>query len=159
MSKIYKTVRLAYSAKVWIDHLIVCRERELKEEIKNGLLDKLETDIQNNYSEILDGISINVILKVSAGSVIEQAYRFCKTRNFTDDEWEEIQTRMDKTVVKENFQNENTVTPRIFLERNVLEGLEELRYKFKRNEPGKRLPKLSYIIKLVVFAFYSQLED
>lgn len=78
MARVYKTIRLAHEAKIWIDQLIVRRERELKEEIKNGLLDKLETDIQNHYSELLDGISFNLVLKVSAASVIEQAYRYCK---------------------------------------------------------------------------------
>ena len=159
MARVYKTIRLAYEAKIWIDQLILRRERELKEEIKIGLTDKLETDMQEHYGDLLDGISFNVVLKVSAGSVIEQAYRFCKKRNFTDDEWEKIQNRMDRTVVKENFQNEDSVTPRIFLDENVLEGLEEYRYHFKSDEPGKRLPRLSYIIKLVVFAFYSRLED
>lgn len=156
MARVYKTIRLAQKAKIWIDQLIVRRERELKEEIKNGLLDKLETDIQNHYSELLDGISFNLVLKVSAASVIEQAYRYCKKRNFSEKEWASIQKHMDAFVVKENFSDKSTVTPRLFLDETVLEGLEEYRYHFKSDEPGKRLPRLSYIIKLVVFAFYNK---
>ena len=71
MARVYKTIRLAYEAKIWIDQLILRRERELKEEIKIGLTDKLETDMQEHYGDLLDGISFNVVLKVSAGSVIE----------------------------------------------------------------------------------------
>lgn len=63
---------------------------------------------------------------------------------------------MDAFVVKENFSDKSTVTPRLFLDETVLEGLEEYRYHFKSDEPGKRLPRLSYIIKLVVFAFYNK---
>lgn len=156
MARVYKTIRLAYEAKIWIDQLIVQRERELKEEIKNGLIEKLETDIQNHYSELLDGISFNLVLKVSAASVIEQAYRYCKKRNFSEEEWTSIQNHMDAFVMKENFCDKSTVTPRLFLDETVLEGLEEYRYHFKSDEPGKRLPRLSYIIKLVVFAFYNK---
>lgn len=38
MEKVYKTVRLAYETKIWIDKLIVYRERQLQVEIKNGLI-------------------------------------------------------------------------------------------------------------------------
>ncbi|EEV29480.1 hypothetical protein [Enterococcus casseliflavus] len=158
MARVYKAVRLAYEAKIWIDKLIIHRERELKNELKNGLINKLETDMQEHYSDLLDGISFNVVLKVSAGSVIEQAYRYCKKQNFTDDDWEKIQNRMDRTIVKENYKDKSSVTPRLYLDENVLDGLEEYRYNFKSDEPSKRLPRLSYIIKLIIFAFYSQID-
>lgn len=157
MVRVYKTIRLAYEAKVWIDELILRRECELKEEIKNGLVNRLETDMQEFYTDLLNGISFNVVLKVSAGSIIEQAYRYCKKQNFTDDEWDKIQHLMNRTIVTENFQNESSVTPRIFLDENILDGLEEFRNHFKSDEPGKRPPRLSYVIKLVIFAFYSHL--
>lgn len=46
-----------------------------------------------------------------------------------------------------DFQSETTVTPRLYLDENILEGLEQYGYKFKTNEKGKSLPRLSHIIK------------
>lgn len=37
MARVYKAVRLAYEAKIWIDKLIIHRERELKNELKKWL--------------------------------------------------------------------------------------------------------------------------
>ena len=65
---------------------------------------------------------------------------------------------MDRTIVKENYKDKSSVTPRLYLDENVLDGLEEYRYHFKSDEPSKRLPRLSYIIKLIIFAFYSQID-
>ena len=159
MARVYKTVRLAYETRVWMDKLILTREQELKRQLKNGLTDKLETDMQEHYSDLLNGISFNVVLKVSSGSVLEQALKKKKKQNFSDEEWEKIQINMERTIIKEDFQDETSVTPRLYLDENILEGLEEYRYHFKNDAPGKRLPRLSYIIKLVVFAFYHELEE
>lgn len=55
MAKVYKTVRLAYETKIWIDKLIVYRERQLQVEIKNGLIKKLEEEIQSQFNELVNG--------------------------------------------------------------------------------------------------------
>lgn len=157
MVKVYKTIRLAYETKIWLDKLIVYREKQLQVEIKNGLIKNLEMEIQSQFNELLNGLSLNFVLKVSSGSVLEQAYRYCQMRNFSDEEWAKIEIRMKNAIKEENFQTETTVTPKLYLDEDVLDGLEYYRYKFKINEPGKRLPLLSYIIKLVVFAFYDSL--
>lgn len=159
MARVYKTVRLAYETKVWIDKLILSREKKLKEEMKNGLVDRLETNMQDDYAELLNGVSFNVVLKVSSGSVLEQAYRYCETQKFSDEEWKKIQVDMERTIEENNFQEETSVTPRLYLDEKVLDGLEHYQYHFKSDKPGKRVPRLSYIIKLVVFAFYSQLNS
>ena len=65
---------------------------------------------------------------------------------------------MKREIKNCDFQSETTVTPRLYLDENILDGLEQYRYKFKINEKGKSLPRLSYIIKLVVFAFLDKLK-
>lgn len=157
MAKVYKTIRLAYETKLWLDKLIIFRERQLQAEIKNGLIKNLELEIQNQFNELLNGISLNLVLKVSSGSVLEQAYRYCQKQNFSEEEWSKIEKRMRHAVKEENFQTETTVTPKFYLDEDILDGLEHYRYTFKSDKPGKRLPLLSYIIKLVVFAFYDSL--
>ena len=75
MARINKTVRLAHETKLWIDELVSIKELELREELSNGLISKLEESLFNTNEEILNGVSCNVVLKVTSGSVIEQAYR------------------------------------------------------------------------------------
>ncbi|WP_429975763.1 hypothetical protein [Enterococcus sp. DIV0086] len=157
MAKVYKTVRLAYETKIWIDKLIVYRERQLQVEIKNGLIKKLEEEIQSQFNELVNGVSLNLVLKVSSGSVLEQAYRYCEKQNLSNEEWSKIEKRMNHAVKENDFKTETTVTPKFYLDEDILDGLEHYRYRFKIDEPGKRLPLLSYIIKLVVFAFYDSL--
>lgn len=157
MAKVYKTIRLAYETKIWLDKLIIYREKQLQTEVKNGLIKKLEKDVQSQFNELLNGLSLNLVLKVSSGSILEQAYRYCQTKNFSDKEWSKLEKRMKHMIKEENFQTETTVTPKFYLDEDVLDGLEQYRYIFKIEEPGKRLPLLSYIIKLVVFAFYDSL--
>lgn len=158
MTRVYKTVRLAYETKLWIDELIIYREKQLQSEIKQGIVNDLEAKMQKQFSDVLDGISFNIVMKVSSGSVLEQAYRYCETNNFSDEEWLKIEGRMVREIKNCDFQSETTVTPRLYLDENILDGLEQYRYKFKINEKGKSLPRLSYIIKLVVFAFLDKLK-
>lgn len=158
MTRVYKTVRLAYETKLWIDELIIYREKQLQSEIKKGIVNDLEAEMQEQFSDVLDGISFNIVMKVSSGSVLEQAYRYCEAQEFSDEEWSEIERRMIREIKNCDFQSETTVTPRLYLDENILDGLEQYRYKFKINEKGKYLPRLSYIIKLVVFAFLDKLK-
>ena len=158
MMRVYKTVRLAYETKLWLDQLIIYREKQLQQEMKKGIISELEAKMQNQYGEILDGISFNIVMKVSSGSVLEQAYRYCEAQEFSNEEWSEIERRMIREIKNCDFQSETTVTPRLYLDENILDGLEQYRYKFKINEKGKSLPRLSYIIKLVVFAFLDKLK-
>lgn len=88
---------------------------------------------------------------------MEQAYRYCEKQNLSDEEWSKIEKRMNHAVKENDFKTETTVTPKFYLDEDILDGLEHYRYRFKIDEPGKRLPLLSYIIKLLVFAFYDSL--
>ena len=90
MMRVYKTVRLAYETKLWLDQLIIYREKQLQQEMKKGIISELEAKMQNQYGDILDGISFNIVMKVSSGSVLEQAYRYCEAQEFSDEELSEI---------------------------------------------------------------------
>lgn len=50
--------------------------------MKKVIVSELEAKMQNQYGDLLDGISFNVVMKVSSGSVLEQAYRYCETQDF-----------------------------------------------------------------------------
>lgn len=151
MAREYKTVRLAYEAKVWVNELIIKRNSELQSEMKNGLIEKLENQMFALNPHVLDGISFNVVLKVSVGSVLEQAVR--ATREYDKQRWYEIAKQMEEE--KKKIQNVDVadITPRIYVSSEIWDQLECLRY-LLRGE-GASLPRLSYIIKLVIYAGYS----
>ena len=136
MVRVYKTVRLAYEAKVWIDELIQKKERKIKELSQDNFLNTLEQTLLSNHYDELNGISCNIVLKASIGSVIEESYR---------------NTKDIKTV---NPSLETSVTPRLYLDENVLNGLDEFRYHLMKEDGVTRLPRLSYIIKLVVYSYW-----
>ena len=75
MTRVYKSVRLAYEAKVWIDELIQEKERKIQELNKEDFQNKLEQTLLANHFDDLNGISFNIILKASIGSIIEESYR------------------------------------------------------------------------------------
>ena len=157
MARVNKTVRLAYETKLWIDELINIKELELREEINNGIISKLEEDLFSINSEILNGVSCNVILKVTSGSVIEQAYR--NTKHYSLEDWSKIQKLMKRKLSEVDFSEETTVTPRLYIDDEILSELETYQDTWRSKEPGKRLIRLSYVIKLVVFAeYYSKVD-
>lgn len=158
MSREYKTVRLSYEAKVWIDDLIIYRNEQLQLAFKKNMLDtsELEEQLFNSKKVLLDGLSINVVLKVTNGSVIEQAYRYTvknKEHKLTLKQWREFADKME--IDKKYIGNKSveTVTPRLYLNKDIIQGLENLRYELKRE--GRGIPRLSYIIKLVVFSYHT----
>lgn len=155
MARIYKTVRLAYEAKVWLDELIRIREEDSQEKINNKLIAQLEKELFINHDNLLDGISINVTLNVTGGSVIEQAYR--NTLMYSKEEWIKLEEKMieKSSKVKSEVVNDS-VTPRLYIDEDVLEGLEKYRKQLMNTE-NKRLLRLSYIIKLVIFAYYERI--
>ena len=151
MAREYKTVRLSYEAKVWINELILKRNTELQKEIKEGLLGKLEDKMFELNPQLLDGVSISLVLKVTNGSVIEQAVR--ATREYDIEKWRKVMAEMEVAKKKIQVVDVTDVTPRLYLNVEILDELEQLRYKLRAD--GDCLPRLSYVIKLVVFAFYS----
>ncbi|MDS2549093.1 hypothetical protein RKU32_00560, partial [Streptococcus pneumoniae] len=92
MVRVYKSVRLAYEAKVWIDELIQNKERKIKELSQNNFLSTLEQTLLSNHYDELNGVSFNIVLKASIGSVIEESYR--NTKDYSIDEWQKLRQEM-----------------------------------------------------------------
>ncbi|MCY8497742.1 hypothetical protein, partial [Bacillus atrophaeus] len=157
----YKTVRLSNEAKVWIDQLINRREHLLQSELKDGLVTRLEDDLFKRHLDKLNGVSFNVVLKVSNGSVIEEAYR--NTKDLSDVKWLEKLRELESLSRTRKVENSSsTVTPRLYMDTNVMEGLEEYRKRFMTLDPeriGKRPLKLSFVIKLVVYAYLTEVTN
>lgn len=157
MTRVNKTVRLAYETKLWIDELINIKELELREQINKGLVPNLENQLFELNPMVLNGVSCNVVLKVTSGSVIEQAYR--NTKHYSIDDWHKVIEIMKVEIPKLNFSSESTVTPRLYIDEKILSELEKYQDTWHSKEPGKRLIRLSYVIKLIVFAeYYSKVE-
>lgn len=154
MTRVYKSVRLAYEAKVWIDELIQEKERKIQELNKEDFLDKLEKTLLKNHYDELNGLSFNIILKASIGSVIEESYR--NTKHYPIDKWQMLRQQMERDVKNVNPNLETTVTPRIYLDEDVLAGLDDFRYVLMKEDCATRLPRLSYIIKLVVYSYWKE---
>ena len=92
MTRVYKSVRLAYEAKVWIDELIQEKERKIQELNKEDFQNKLEQTLLANHFDDLNGISFNIILKASIGSIIEESYR--NTKHYSIDNWQKLRQQM-----------------------------------------------------------------
>ena len=152
MVRVYKSVRLAYEAKVWIDELIQNKERKIKELSQNNFLSTLEQTLLSNHYDELNGVSFNIVLKASIGSVIEESYR--NTKHYSIDKWQKLRQEMEKDIKTVNPSLETSVTPRLYLDENVLNGLDEFRYHLMKEDGATRLPRLSYIIKLVVYSYW-----
>lgn len=150
MARVYKTVRLAYETKIWLDELIEKRTVELQESMHVFQLQtKLEEELFEANKDILDGISVNVTLNITSGSIIEQAVR--GTREFSNEQWYDVAMEMENAIRYVRQADVSDFTPRIYISHEILNELEALQIRLKEN--GERIPRLSYIIKLVIFGF------
>lgn len=150
MKKEYKTVRIAYETKYWLNELISVKEKELKSK-KEMLITKYETALRGEKD--LYGICPTLSLSVSAGSVVEAAYNYfmnikdnldlSSTQNQIEAAKKEIGAKIDV----------GTLTPRLYLYDDIYEGLEDLRYELKSPEMQRGL-MLNYVLKIIVFLYY-----
>lgn len=151
MKKENKTVRMAGETKHWLDELIFKEQIKLNERIRSGLVNDLEEKISSDFSEQLKGLSLNINLNVTAGSIIEKAYFETQKCN-----WEEI-ARSLKQVEETSEHGFKGATPKLSLDVDVLRGLELYQLEFQRLEVysnAQRPVKLSYVIKLVIYAYW-----
>ncbi|MCO4498668.1 hypothetical protein Si127_01584 [Streptococcus infantarius subsp. infantarius] len=143
--RLYKSVRLAAVTSTWADDLIAWKQEQLDEQMKDDLLGKAEENLLESYP-FLNGISRNISFKVSFSSIVEMCYR--NTEKFSLEDWKNIAQKM------ETFQYssaETSNTPKLYLDDYVWQGLENYQRKLM-GEDNKRILRLSYIIKLVLFA-------
>lgn len=151
MPRIYKTIRLAYETKYWLDQLIDRRTEQLKKSIReNKLQDRIEEQLLQMNIEELDGVSVNVSLNVTVGSVIEQAVRY--SRNLTVEQWNALAGEVESAKRRIEDTSQNDVTPRIYLDQEIFRELEDLQT-FLRPE-GARAPRVSFLIKLAAYNLY-----
>ena len=150
--RIYKSVRLSAVTSVWADDLINWKEGQLEEELTNGLVENAENKLLREFP-FLNGISRNISFKVSFSSIVEMCYR--NTSNYSIDQWDIIAEEMEKFKVK--IDNETT-TPKLYLDEPIWVGLENYQQKLM-GKNNKRVLRLSYIIKLVLFAGWKQNQE
>lgn len=156
MARIYKTIRFAYETKYWIDRLIARRTEQLQKDIRtNGLQDCIEEQLLTMNEDSLDGISINISLNVTVGSIIEMAVR--SSRNLTVEQWNSLSQECEiaKRSIEDSSQNDST--PRIYISENIYRELEDLQSLLRQE--GLRVPRMSYVIKLAVYHQFKDIEN
>ncbi|MDS8302856.1 hypothetical protein RLH98_10320 [Streptococcus pneumoniae] len=148
--RIYKSVRLASIVNVWVDDLVNLKQIELENE--EGLVERAETSLLETFP-VLNGVSRNISFKVSFSSIVEMCYRI--TSDFSKNEWDIIAKEMEK----QNYKIEtSTTTPKLYLDDEIWNGLESYQRKLM-GENNRRILRLSYIIKLVIFAGWKQYKN
>ncbi len=96
---------------------------------------------------------------VSSGSILEAAYYFVKAKDDRKEiEWSQVFAEIASQKV-DYSQEVGTITPRFYLFSDVLQGLEDYRYKLKP-ESMQRVINLNYVIKIFIYLYYrSQIEE
>lgn len=149
------SIRLSYEAKYWLEVLQGFIQQELDEQVDNDDLENIEQTIKDyleSKRNALGGVSITTIFKVSASSVIEKAYHH--TKNYSSEKWKYIETSLQENIHKiPKDKDVGTLAPRLYLEDNVLSELEKYQKEFMR-EDMVRVVKMSYVLKLVIYAYY-----
>ncbi|HFU5941011.1 Uncharacterised protein [Enterococcus durans] len=154
----YMNIRLSYEAKLWIEKIQNKIQEKLDDEISTVEQYEIETLIKDYLKEknaILSGVSITNILKVSTSSVIEDACY--STWDYSLDKWLEIDEKMQKYSFKSDIEV-GSLTPKLYLEKSVVERLKKYQKDFMKDSMV-RVVKMSYVIKVVVFAHYLKLID
>ena len=148
--RIYKSVRLASVASFWFYVLIEFKQKQLEKEIAQGLIEKAENSLLRDFP-VLNGISRNISFKVSFSSIVEMCYR--NTASYDSEDWDMLAQEMDKLSFK--IDSDVSTTPKLYLDDEIWNGLQSYQ-RILRGENNRRILRLSYIIKLVIFAGYKQ---
>ncbi|HGL0445289.1 TPA: hypothetical protein ACKAN1_001159 [Streptococcus pneumoniae] len=152
MSREYKTVRIAHETKYMLNELIYLKEEQLKSE-KSSLIDKYES-ILKEYEDFSQGYSPTLSIMVSSGSILEAAYYFVKEKDDRQEiEWSQVLGEIASQKV-DYSQEVGTITPRFYLFSDVLQGLEDYRYKLKPDSM-QRVINLNYVIKIFIYLYYT----
>lgn len=151
MRKEYKTIRVAYETKYWLNELLDFKEIELKEK-KTDLVLKYELLLKQE-KDFIEGFSPTLSISVTHGSVIEAAYNYAN-RNFEEIDWIQKRNDMEIAIKKINGKLDvGTLTPKFYLYTDVLDGLEEYQRKLKPEGMQRNL-MLNFAVKLLVFAYH-----
>ncbi|MGX7048777.1 hypothetical protein RU86_GL002140 [Lactococcus piscium] len=156
MARDYMSIRLSYEAKFWLEKLQGHVQQVLDKSIDEKEIDDMEIILKEYLEKISDslgGVSITNILKVSASSIIEKAYYY--TENYSLEKWLEIDELVRNSKINSNLEV-GTLTPRLYLDKEVINGLEQYRYDFKKDNMV-RVVKMSYVIKNVLYAYHLEI--
>lgn len=162
MTRKYLSVRLAYETKYCAEFI----SQKVQEQLDILIGDKENKDIETNIreylitrDEILKNTAITLVLKTGISTVIEQA--FYSTVNNSYEDWMEIEELFNQYIDEKRFPTDidvGTLSPRLYLEEDVIQGLERYQYEFKKPSMV-RICRLSHVIKLVIFASYLKINE
>lgn len=149
-------IRLSYEAKLCIEKIHSTVQDKMNDCVSTTELDEIEKLIKKyltNKEPILSNISITNILKVSTSSIIEETCY--STWNYTTRDWHKIDEEMQK--YKFNLDIDvGSLTPKLYLENEVIDRLQQYQKEFMK-EDMVRVVKMSYVIKILVFAYAKHL--
>ncbi len=152
LTRQYLNIRLSYEAKLCIEKIHSKVQDRMSDSISITELDEIEKLIKNYLTDkdpILSNVSITNILKVSTSSIIEEACYF--TWNYTSKDWHKIDDEMQK--YKFNLDIDvGSLTPKLYLENEVIVRLQQYQKDFMK-EDMVRVVKMSYVIKVIIFAY------
>lgn len=155
LARTYMSIRLSYEAKYWLEILQRFTQQELDETIDSHDIRNIEfiiKDYLEDKEDALGGVSITTIFKVSASSVIEKAYHH--TKNYSSQKWKDIEITLQENIHKiPKDKDVGTLAPRLYLEDWIISELERYQKEFMR-EDMVRVVKMSYVLKLVIYAYY-----
>lgn len=155
MIRDYKTFRFSYDAKWLLDTLIADYEEHLYKRIQSeNLYDVITDTIIEKFD--LNGVSVNLDLKISAGSIIELAIQSTDSLDLdnTLEHWHALEKEAEafKKEIPECPKSDSV--PRVYMSKDAITKLEGLRFKLREDSP--RGPKLPYIVKIALFNLYKQ---
>ena len=156
MNRTYMNIRLAYEAKYWLECIQAEVQKDLDSSIEEEDMEEIERLIMEKLEQknaLLGAVSITTFFKVSSSSVIEKAFQ--ETKNYTQSEWIDLARQMKVTPVKQDMEI-GTLTPRLYLKNNIISELEKYQTLFKSDDMVRQV-RMSYVIKLLVFAYYKKL--
>ncbi|PKE10055.1 hypothetical protein [Macrococcoides caseolyticum] len=162
MTRKYLSVRLAYETKYCAEFI----SQKVQEQLDILVGDKENKDMETNIREylisrddVLANTAITLVLKTGISTVIEQA--FYQTANNSYKDWMEIEDLFNKYMDEKKIPTDidvGTLSPRLYLEEDVIQGLERYQYEFKKPSMV-RVYRLSNVIKLVIFASYLKINE
>ncbi|CGG07821.1 Uncharacterised protein [Streptococcus pneumoniae] len=151
-------VRLSYEAKYMLEYIQTVIQEKLDSKMNKEDVDDLEKAIKLYLKDIdneLGATSVTLILKSSASSVLEEA--FYKTKSFSLEDWHKIDTEMKKSISSiPKDKDVGTLSVRFFLENSIITGLENYQKTFMTSEMVRQV-RLSYVIKLLIYAYYKEI--
>ncbi|MGM0283771.1 MULTISPECIES: hypothetical protein [Enterococcus] len=154
MPRIYKSVRIAYETKKWLNDIISKYEEQLKKD-KDKLIIEYEDKLR--ASEEFKNYSPTLLISVSSGSIVEAAYHYSKSLKLTPSDWLKISEEAKKTakeeLKKQGILDVGSITPRFLIGTDILENLEKMQWELKPDTMQRNL-QLNYILKLVIYCYY-----